>query len=81
MRHKSPAPITVSHTLKFIWVETPRTLTWVSVESHRLGKGGRTKEIKREEMVLFYFEGGVEVEAFFSLCLTFPAWSAILKAI
>lgn len=67
MRHKSPAPITASHTLKFIWVETPRTLTWVSVESHRLGKGGRTKEIKREEMVLFYFEGGVEVEAFFFL--------------
>lgn len=81
MRHKSPAPITASHTLKFVWVEIPRTLTWLTVESHRLGKGDRTKEIKRMEMVLFYFEGGVEVETFFSLCLTFPAWSAILKAI
>lgn len=81
MRHKSPAPITASHTLKFVWVEIPCTLTWLTVESHRLGKGDRTKEIKRMEMVLFYFEGGMEVERFFSLCLTFPAWSAILKAI
>lgn len=58
MRHKSPAPITASHTLKFMWVEIPRTLTWLTVDSHRLGKGDRTKEIKRMEMVLFYFEGG-----------------------
>lgn len=46
-------PITASHTLKLMWVEIPHTLTWLNTESHRLGKGDRTKEIKGEEMVLF----------------------------